>query len=136
MIKGNTINAASRGRLTDPACGTMLHVPTARIHHQQTSVLILQHIGKMDVRIIRRYEIERLHCIERALGRESMPNYLARVVLGGKQVSAHFGWESVAAIKLQAAVSYRGKKGKRREEGGKLEERRTVHRVSRKETPL
>ena len=54
-----------RRRLADTAGWAMLHIPAAGVDDEEAAIGILQHIGEMDVRILRGDEIEGFTSIRR-----------------------------------------------------------------------
>ena len=100
-------NAARRGAVADATGGTVMHIPTAGIDHQQRAIRVFEHVRRMEIRVVRPYEI----FVAREKGRvaplEPVANDFARVVLRGKKVTPHQFGESRPPIQRQSAQGHR-----------------------------
>ena len=57
VLAADPIDPASRLRLADAGGRAVLHVPSPGVEHEQAAVRVLQHVGGVEVRVVRGQEI-------------------------------------------------------------------------------
>ena len=89
-------------------------VPAARIHDEQAAIGIFDHVGRVEVLIVRNDEIAVVGGVRRAARLQDVPADFAQVELRAEEVVVEFLTELIRLVAVQAARGRRAEVGHHR----------------------
>ena len=104
----DAIDSARRMDIANSASWAMLHVPAARVDHDETAVGGFDYVGRMKIGIIRRDKVFVHRAKRRAVWDQCVTDDLAGVELSSKEIAAHLTGKHRALVTHEPAQRYGG----------------------------